>query len=119
MDPAIVAAPVRRRLDLVRRPGPRFGVLKSAAVTLLTPGAGPLARKAFAAGGDRRSARLWKATNELPFLAAIPMALAVTTEFPGGPGAAAQILFTRKDGISQKRTKRAHGAPTWRQGIRI
>lgn len=40
-----------------------------------------LSRKAFAAGRNKRSARFWKATNELPFLAAIAMVLAVTTEF--------------------------------------
>lgn len=40
-----------------------------------------LARKAFAAGRNRRSNRFWRMTNELPFLAAIVMVLAVTTEF--------------------------------------
>ena len=39
------------------------------------------ARKAFAEGRNRRGARFWKMTNELPFLAAIIMVLAVTTEF--------------------------------------
>jgi putative membrane protein len=39
------------------------------------------ARKAFAEGRNRRSNRFWRATNELPFLAAIVMVLAVTTEF--------------------------------------
>ena len=39
------------------------------------------ARKAFAAGRNRRSNRYWRAVNELPFLAAIIMVLAVTTEF--------------------------------------
>lgn len=39
------------------------------------------ARKAFAAGANRRSNRFWRMTNELPFLAAIAMVLAVTTEF--------------------------------------
>lgn len=40
-----------------------------------------LARKALAGGERRRSARYWRMTNELPFLAAIAMVLAVTTEF--------------------------------------
>jgi putative membrane protein len=39
------------------------------------------ARKAFAEGRNRRSDKFWRATNELPFLAAIVMVLAVTTEF--------------------------------------
>lgn len=41
------------------------------------------ARKAFAAGHNSRSNRFWRATNELPFLAAIVMVLAVTLEFGG------------------------------------
>jgi putative membrane protein len=41
------------------------------------------ARKAFARGERPRSARFWRMTNELPFLAAIVMVLAVTTEFGG------------------------------------
>jgi protoporphyrinogen IX oxidase len=40
-----------------------------------------VSRKAFAAGRNRHSDRFWRATNELPFLAAIAMVLAVTTEF--------------------------------------
>jgi putative membrane protein len=40
-----------------------------------------VARKAFAAHRNRRSNRYWRAVNELPFLAAIAMVLAVTTEF--------------------------------------
>jgi putative membrane protein len=39
------------------------------------------ARKAFAAGRNTRSNKFWRMTNELPFLAAILMVLAVTTEF--------------------------------------
>jgi putative membrane protein len=39
------------------------------------------ARKAFAKGANTRSERYWRMTNELPFLAAIVMVLAVTTEF--------------------------------------
>jgi putative membrane protein len=41
------------------------------------------ARKAFAEGRNTRSDRFWRMTNELPFLAAIVMVLAVTTEFLG------------------------------------
>lgn len=40
-----------------------------------------LARRAFAEGRNRRSNRFWRMANELPFLAAIVMVLAVTTEF--------------------------------------
>jgi putative membrane protein len=40
-----------------------------------------IARKAFAEGRNRRSNKFWRMTNELPFLAAIAMVLAVTTEF--------------------------------------
>ena len=40
-----------------------------------------LARKRFVEGRNRRSERYWRITNELPFLAAIVMVLAVTTEF--------------------------------------
>ena len=39
------------------------------------------ARKAFAAGRNTRSERFWRMSNELPFLAAIVMVLAVTLEF--------------------------------------
>ena len=38
-------------------------------------------RKAFAKGQNTRSEKFWRATNELPFLAAILMVLAVTLEF--------------------------------------
>ena len=38
-------------------------------------------RKRFEAGTNTRSARFWKMTNELPFIAAMIMVLAVTTEF--------------------------------------
>lgn len=40
-----------------------------------------VARKRFAQGRNRRSEKFWRATNELPFLAAIAMVVAVTTEF--------------------------------------
>lgn len=42
-----------------------------------------LARKRFANGANQRSEKFWRATNELPFLAAIIMVLAVTLEFGG------------------------------------
>ena len=41
------------------------------------------ARKAFARGERPRSERFWRLTNELPFVVAIVMVLAVTTEFGG------------------------------------
>ena len=37
--------------------------------------------RAFAEGRNTRTERFWRATNELPFLAAIIMVLAVTTKF--------------------------------------
>ena len=40
-----------------------------------------VARKAFARGENKKSNKFWRATNELPFLAAIVMVIAVTTEF--------------------------------------
>lgn len=40
-----------------------------------------VARKRFAVGANTRPERFWRMTNELPFLAAIVMVLAVTTEF--------------------------------------
>jgi putative membrane protein len=42
-----------------------------------------VSRKRFAAGTNKRSEKYWRMTNELPFLAAIVMVLAVTTEFGG------------------------------------
>jgi putative membrane protein len=41
------------------------------------------ARKRFAEGRNLRSERYWRMVNELPFVAAIVMVLAVTTEFGG------------------------------------
>jgi len=38
-------------------------------------------RKRLAAGTSTKSEKFWRATNELPFLAAIVMVIAVTTEF--------------------------------------
>jgi putative membrane protein len=40
-----------------------------------------IARKAFERGERARSERFWRMTNELPFLVAIVMVLAVTTKF--------------------------------------
>jgi putative membrane protein len=41
------------------------------------------ARKVFAQGGRPRSERFWRVTNELPFILAIVMVLAVTTKVGG------------------------------------
>ena len=38
-------------------------------------------RKAFAEGRNTRSNKFWRATGELPFIAAMVMVIAVTTEF--------------------------------------
>ncbi|MDH4386944.1 MAG: CopD family protein [Caulobacter sp.] len=40
-------------------------------------------RKRLAAGTNQQSEKFWRMTNELPFLAAIVMVIAVTTEFGG------------------------------------
>jgi putative membrane protein len=42
------------------------------------------ARKSFLEGRNQRSERYWRMVNELPFIAAIIMVLAVTTEFTLG-----------------------------------
>jgi putative membrane protein len=42
-----------------------------------------IARKRFERGENTRSERFWRMTNELPFLVAIVMVLAVTTKFGG------------------------------------
>jgi putative membrane protein len=39
------------------------------------------ARKAFARGDNKHSEKFWRAVNELPFVAAIVMVIAVTTKF--------------------------------------
>jgi putative membrane protein len=39
------------------------------------------ARRAFAENRNQRPERFWRMTNELPFLAAIVIVLAVTTKF--------------------------------------
>ena len=41
-------------------------------------------RRAFAAGRNTRSETFWRMTNEVPFVLAIFMVLAVTTKFGGG-----------------------------------
>jgi len=41
------------------------------------------ARQTFAAGTNQRSEKFWRMTNELPFIAAVIMVLAVTVEFGG------------------------------------
>ncbi len=41
-------------------------------------------RRAFAAGTNTRSEKFWRMTNEIPFVLAIFMVLAVTTKFGGG-----------------------------------
>lgn len=93
MNPAMVAAWVFGLLliwiDVHRRSqgwgflGEPWMATKLAGVVFLTGWHHYLgrARKAFAAGANRRSNRFWRMTNELPFLAAIVMVIAVTTEF--------------------------------------
>ena len=58
-------------------------VVKLAGVVFLSGWHGFLAasRRRIAAGQRPRSAKFWRATNELPFLAAAVMVLAVTLEF--------------------------------------
>ena len=58
-------------------------VVKIAGIVFLSAWHGFLskARRRIAAGERPRSARFWRATNELPFLAAVVMVLAVTLEF--------------------------------------
>jgi putative membrane protein len=40
-----------------------------------------LARKDIARGASKHSAKFWRAVNEIPFVIAIVMVIAVTTEF--------------------------------------
>jgi putative membrane protein len=58
-------------------------VVKIAGIVFLSVWHGFLsgARRRIAAGERPRTARFWRATNELPFLAAVVMVLAVTLEF--------------------------------------
>ncbi|MDP3853090.1 CopD family protein [Phenylobacterium sp.] len=93
MGPAMVAAwvfglaliyvnatQIRGGWDFLAQP---WMIAKLAGVVFLTGWHHVLgaARKRFAAGENKRPARFWKMTNELPFLAAIVMVIAVTTEF--------------------------------------
>jgi putative membrane protein len=58
-------------------------VVKIAGIIFLSVWHGFLsgARRRIAAGERPRTAKFWRATNELPFLAAVVMVLAVTLEF--------------------------------------
>ncbi|MFI4964220.1 MAG: CopD family protein [Caulobacterales bacterium] len=58
-------------------------VVKIAGIVFLSAWHGFLskARRRIAAGERPKSAKFWRATNELPFLAAVVMVLAVTLEF--------------------------------------
>ena len=58
-------------------------LVKLAGVVFLSAWHGFLAgaRKQIAAGERPRTAKFWRATNELPFLAAVVMVLAVTLQF--------------------------------------
>lgn len=58
-------------------------VVKLAGVIFLTSWHGFLAgaRKKLAAGERPKTAKFWRATNELPFIAAVVMVLAVTLQF--------------------------------------
>ena len=93
MDPAMTAAWIfglcliwgdseRRGWAFLATP---WMITKLAGVLFLTGWHGYLskAQRAFAEGRNRRSGKFWRMTNELPFLAAIVMVLAVTTEFGG------------------------------------
>jgi len=72
-----------RGVEVVATP---WMIAKLAGVLVLTGWHAYLAaaRKRFAQGRNQRSDRFWRITNELPFLAAIVMVLAVTTEFSFG-----------------------------------
>jgi protoporphyrinogen IX oxidase len=68
--------------------GPRFlaepwMLTKIAGIIFMTGWHGYIrhAYRGFAAGRRDRPAKFWRMTNELPFLAAIVMVIAVTTEF--------------------------------------
>ncbi|MFO1013003.1 MAG: CopD family protein [Caulobacteraceae bacterium] len=76
----ICADGVRRGWGFLLEP---WMLTKIAGIIFLASWHGFLAgsRKRFEAGTNTRSARFWKMTNELPFIAAMIMVLAVTTEF--------------------------------------
>jgi len=63
--------------------GEPWMVVKLAGVVAVSGWHGYLAaaRKRFAEGRNTRTERFWRISNELPFVAAIIMILAVTTEF--------------------------------------
>ncbi|HEY5071652.1 MAG TPA: CopD family protein [Caulobacteraceae bacterium] len=92
MNPAMVAVVILGGAlvwyDGARRLG--WGFLLTPWMIVKLAGAGSLlvwhhylavARKAFAAGRRDRSERFWRITNELPFVGAIVIVLAVTTKF--------------------------------------
>ncbi|MDO8295216.1 MAG: CopD family protein [Caulobacter sp.] len=86
INPAMVLAWLLGLSLMAARPdvlGQPWMWVKLAGVLFLTSWHGFLAgaRRTFAAGTNTRSAKFWRMTNELPFLAAIIMVLAVTTEF--------------------------------------
>ena len=76
----IMADSVLRGWGVITQP---WMLTKLAGVLFLFGWHGFLARsrKRFEAGSNVRSEKFWRATNELPFLAAIIMVIAVTTEF--------------------------------------
>ncbi len=77
----LIAADARiRGWDFLQQP---WMIAKLSGVVFLAGWHGYLAsaRKRFEAGTNTRSAKFWRATNELPFIAAIVMVIAVTTEF--------------------------------------
>jgi putative membrane protein len=63
--------------------GEPWMLTKIAGIVLVTGWHGFIsnAHKGFVAGRRDRTAKFWRMTNELPFLAAIVMVLAVTTKF--------------------------------------
>lgn len=92
MNPAMVAAWIFGVLLILADTGRNGGwewlrepwiVTKLAGVLFLTWWHHYLAvaRKRFAQGANVKSERFWRMTNELPFLAAVVMVIAVTTEF--------------------------------------
>ena len=76
----IVADATIRGWGFIHQP---WMLAKLAGVLFLSAWHGYLAkaRKRFEAGTNTKSEKFWRATNELPFLAAILMVIAVTTEF--------------------------------------
>lgn len=86
INPAMILAWLLGLSLMAARPevlGQPWMWVKLAGVLFLTSWHGFLsaARKKFANGTNTRPARFWRMTNELPFLAAVIMVLAVTTEF--------------------------------------